>query len=70
MDILEQLADALIILIRAGSGLRIIYCFISMASDEEQEATYKKRIKNTIAFYIMSESVYLIRDLVMSYYMP
>lgn len=68
MDIVEEMALAFIMLIRAGAGLRIVYCFISMASDEEQTVTYKKRIKNTIVFYILAESVYVIRDLVMHYY--
>jgi len=64
----DEMALAFILLIRAGAGLRIIYCFISMASDEEQEVTYKKRIKHTLIFYILAESVYLIRDLVLYYY--
>lgn len=68
MDIVDELALAFIVLIRSGSVLRIIYCFISMAGDEEQVVTYKKRIKNTIIFYIMAESVYVIRDLAMYYY--
>jgi hypothetical protein len=68
MDIIEELAQAFLMLIRAGSGLRIIYCFIAMAGDEEQSTTYKKRIKNTVGFYIMAECIWIIRDLVMSYY--
>jgi hypothetical protein len=68
MDIVEDLALLFIVLIRSGSALRIVYCFISMMSDEDQAVTYKKRIKNTIVFYIMAESVYIIRDLAMHYY--
>lgn len=68
MDIVDEMALAFIVLIRSGSVLRIIYCFIKIAGDEEQAVTYKKRIKNTIMFYIMAESVYIIRDLAMHYY--
>jgi hypothetical protein len=68
MDIVDQLAVAFITLIRSGSALRIIYCFITMAGDEDQAVTYKKRIKNTLMFYIMAESVYVIKDLAMHYY--
>lgn len=68
MDIVKDLGLLFIMLIRSGSVLRIVYCFISMMSDEDQAATYKKRIKNTIAFYIMAELVYIIRDLAMHYY--
>lgn len=69
MHILKELALAFIMLIRSGAVLRIIYCFIAMGADEEQSATYKKRIKNTIVFYIMAESIWLIKDLAFSYYM-
>ncbi|MDA3846929.1 MAG: mercury transporter [Vallitaleaceae bacterium] len=68
MDIVDEMALAFIVLIRSGAVLRIVYCFISIASDEEQAATYKKRIKNTIMFYILAESVYVIRDIAMHYY--
>lgn len=69
MDILEELALAFIVLIRLGSILRIVYCFISMNSDEERVGSYKRRIKNTIIFYVMAECIWMIKDLVMSYYM-
>jgi len=68
VDILKELARAFIMLIRSGAGLRIIYCFIAMGADEEQSASYKKRIKNTLVFYIMAECVWIIKDLVLSYY--
>lgn len=70
MNILKDLAIAFIMLIRLGAGLRVIYCFIVMGADEEQSGTYKKRIKNTIIFYIMAECIWIIRDIVMHYYMP
>lgn len=69
MEILKELALAFIMLIRLGAVLRIIYCFISMNSDEEKVSSYKRRIKNTIIFYIMAECIWLIKDLAMSYYM-
>ena len=69
MEILKELALAFILLIRLGAVLRIVYCFICIGTDEEQSASYKKRIKNTIKFYIMAESVWMLKDLVISYYM-
>jgi len=68
MELVDEMALAFILLIRAGSGLRIIYCLISMTTDEEQAVTYKKRIKHTLAFYILTESVYILRDMVLYYY--
>lgn len=69
MEILKELALAFIMLIRLGAVLRIVYCFISINSDEEKVSSYKRRIKNTIIFYIMAECIWLIKDLAMSYYM-
>jgi len=69
MEILKELALAFIMLIRLGAVLRIVYCFISMNSDEEKVSSYKRRIKNAIIFYIMAECIWLIKDLAMSYYM-
>ena len=68
MELVEEMALPLILLIRAGAVLRIIYCFLVMAGDEEQYSSYKRRIKHTIVFYILAESVYLIKDLVLHYY--
>lgn len=68
MELLAELAVAFIALIRIGAVLRIVYCLIAMGMDEEQSASYKKRLKNTLVFYIMAESIWILRDLVMSYY--
>lgn len=68
MEILQELPGAFLMLIRSGVILRIIYCFVVMMTDEEQSGTYKKRIKNTVVFYIMAESIWLIKDLVTNYY--
>lgn len=68
MELINEMSQAFILLIRAGAGLRIIYCFIVMAADEEQAATYQKRIKHTIIFYILAESVNLIKEMILSYY--
>lgn len=69
MDILKELSLAFIMLICIGTVCRVVYCFISMSADEEQSTTYKKRIKNTSVFYVMAECIWLIKDLIMGYYM-
>ncbi|MBS7528511.1 mercury transporter [Fusibacter paucivorans] len=69
MDLLKEMAEALMILIRVGAVLRVVYCFIHIGTDEEQSASYKKRMKNTVIFYVLAESIWQIKDLVMSYYM-
>lgn len=69
MDILKELADAFLIVIRSGAVLRVIYCFVMMGTDEENEKAYKKKIRNIIIFYILAESCYIIKDLITKYYM-
>lgn len=68
MDRLREMAEAFILLIRMGAVLRVVYCFIYMAFDEEQVSSYKRRLKNTVIFYILAESIWQIKDMVLSYY--
>ncbi|WDV44082.1 mercury transporter [Clostridiaceae bacterium M8S5] len=68
MDILKELSNVLLILIRSGTVFRVVYCFIMMGTDEENEKVYKKRIRNEIIFYILAECCYLVKDLVTIYY--
>ncbi len=68
MDLLKEMADALIVIIRIGVLMRVVFCFIKMASNEEEVGMYKKRAKHAAVFYILAESIWLIRDLVLGYY--
>ncbi|MFT9493882.1 hypothetical protein [Anaerosolibacter sp.] len=68
MDLLKEMADALIVIIRIGVLMRVIFCFIKMASNEEEAGMHKKRAKHAVVFYILAESIWLIRDLVLGYY--
>lgn len=69
MDLLKEMADAFVLLIRVGAVLRVVHCFIQIGIDEEQSASYKKRMKNTVIFYILAESIWQVKDLIMGYYM-
>ncbi|MBF4692289.1 MULTISPECIES: mercury transporter [Clostridia] len=69
MELLKEMADAFILLIRVGAVLRVVFCFIHLGIDEEQSASYKKKMKNAVVFYVLAESIWQIKDLVMSYYM-
>ncbi len=68
MDTLKELSLAIIWLIRMGAIVRTIYCFIRMAGNDEEIGVYTKRIKNVILFYIFSESVWQLRDIIISYF--
>lgn len=68
MDLVKQMADAFMVLIRVGAVFRVIYCFVRMGISEEESSMYKKRAKNTVIFYIIAESIWQIKDIVLNYY--
>jgi hypothetical protein len=68
MDELRELAMAFTWLIRVGVGTRITYCFIKMINNDDEASVYKKRIKNAIGFFILSESIWQLKDIVMYYF--
>ena len=47
---------------------RIAYCMVRLQAAEEQAAQYKKRARNTVIFYIIAESIWQIKDLILYYY--
>jgi hypothetical protein len=68
MDLLKEMADAFIILIRAGAALRVVFCLIKMGGNESDTETYKKKGRNIVVFYIISESVWQIKNIIVGYY--
>lgn len=69
MDLVKQMADALILLIRVGVGMRVVYCLIKIAVNEEEASIYKKRAKNTVLFYVLAELIREIKELTLYYYL-
>jgi hypothetical protein len=68
VDLVKEMADSFVILIRVGAVFRLIYCFILMGASEEESAMYKKRAKNTVIFYVLAECIWQIKDMVLGYY--
>ena len=69
MDMIKELSDAFLILIRAGTVMRVVYSFIMISSNEDEEKSYKKKIRNVMIFYVLAELAYVIQDLMFDYYM-
>jgi flagellar basal body-associated protein FliL len=67
---MDDISKAIIILVRLGAAARFIYCMIRLSGAEEEQTQYKKRAKNTIIFYVIAESIWQIKDLVLYYYSP
>ena len=51
-----------------GTTFRVVFCFIKMIYYEEAINAYKKKIINIIAFFIISELIFVISDLVKFYF--
>ena len=68
MQIVEEISNVLIWLIRAGAGFRIVYCLFRMVSSEDEHAMFKKRAKHTLVFYVIAESAFVIKALALSYF--
>ena len=64
----DDISVAIISLIRAGVVFRFIYCMVRLQGAEEEATQYRKRAKNTVLFYIIAESIWQIKDIVMYYY--
>lgn len=65
---LDDISMAVISLIRAGAVFRFLYCMVRLQGAEEEQVQYRKRAKNTVLFYIIAESIWQIKDIVMYYY--
>ena len=68
MVTMDDLSKAIIWLVRVGAVARFIYCMVRLAAAEEQAAQYKKRARNTVIFYVIAESIWQIKDLILYYY--
>lgn len=68
MITMDDISKAIIILVRLGAVARFVYCMVRLTAAEEQAAQYKKRAKNTVIFYIIAESIWAIKDMVLYYY--
>lgn len=65
---IDDISKAVLLLLRLGAAARLIYCFIRIGATDEQTEQYKKRAKNTVIFYIIAESIWAIKDMILWYY--
>jgi len=68
MDLIDNISTALIILIRAGAVFRVAFCFFKMITVEDEAPQYKKRLKNVLLFYVLAELAFVIKSVVLTYY--
>lgn len=68
MVTMDDISTVIIMLMRIGAVARFIYCMVRLQGAEEEAAQYKKRAKNTVLFYIIAESIWQIKDIILYYY--
>ncbi|TCL57662.1 hypothetical protein EDD76_108197 [Kineothrix alysoides] len=64
----NDISVAVISLIRLGAVFRFVYCMVRLQGAEEEATQYRKRAKNILLFYILAESIWQIKDIIMYYY--
>ena len=68
MSTINELSQLVLILIRSGAILRISYLFLNSVANENEVHANKKRIKNVLKFYVVAECIFILKDLILSYY--
>jgi len=68
MYLINDISIMIISLIRAGALFRVSFCFFKMIMVDEERSMYKKRLKNTLTFYVIAESAFVIKSIIMTYY--
>lgn len=69
MDTINNLTNALrIYIIPTATILRCIFCLIKLMYEQDEKKMYIRRVINTVSFLILSELVFVIKDIIEYYY--
>jgi hypothetical protein len=68
MTYIDDISKAVIILIRAGVGCRLVFCLVKLMTAEEDALQYKKRIRNTLIFCVIAELAFVLKDVFIHYF--
>lgn len=69
MQTLDEIISLLrIVIIPLGTIGRVVFCFVKMIYDEDSINSYKKKIWNSVAFFIISELIFVVVDIIKHYY--
>ena len=64
----DDITNGLMIIVRLGVAARFIFCMVKLIGADEEALRYKKRAKNAVLFWILAESIWIIKDLILYYY--
>lgn len=68
METINELINALKVLIALGVTMRVLFCLIKMMYSEEDRNSYKRKMINIIIFGVIAELCLVIKDVIMFYY--
>lgn len=69
MNTINNLISALrIYIIPTATVLRCIFCLIKLMYEQDERKIYIRRLINTVSFLILSELVFVIKDIIEYYY--
>lgn len=55
-------------IISAGLIMRVIFCAVRLTHEEEEAGRYKKRIRNSVIMLIITQLIFPIKELLISYF--
>ena len=64
----DDITNGLMIIVRLGVIGRFIFCMVKLIGAEDEALRYKKRAKNAVLFWILAESIWIIKDIILYYY--
>jgi len=65
---IDDITNAILIIVRLGVVARFIFCMVKLIGADEDAGKYKKRAINGVIFWIIAESCWILKDLVLYYY--
>jgi len=65
---IDDITNAILIIVRLGVVARFIFCMVKLIGADEDAGRFKKRAINAVIFWIIAESVWILKDLVLYYY--
>ena len=66
--IIQELINAILVIIPLGGAARIIFCGVSMMQNDEKRPEMKRRIINVLLFIVFAEAAAGIIDIVYHYF--
>lgn len=67
MDTINDLITYMLIIIPIGTLVRVVYCITAMAADNDEEKTYRVRMRNALIFCVAAECIVGLVDVFLSY---